>query len=655
MYIKDPGLRRRFEGMLNDNKIDVNEIRQLKEAAQDYNVVTETEKQDLHRILSQLSDRLTPAARRELGAFLGVDTNPSPANPADTGRGASALNVMMQALSGKPLDEMNLDRSEKVFKSAEKGGVSVLEERKLQEVYTKYSSNWSSNVRRFWQSGIASLRRPEGAVTRRPGRAAEPEDLSSDLRTFWMQGYDDDVQRAFVEDMVLFGFENGVKVTLHLDSHIPISEVADELTYNTGLSLNQLDDVLDIVRADGMPRVWGEDNRVLTDGNDVSEPVRVLIPPRVSDNTMSLAMLYTADEGYHPTAPGEFQGAVSDENEGAVSRDIAEDLGRPWELTDTYIEGGNLVPGTTSDGEAYALVGRDSLVISAFHLDGKGEFSRSEVRSMVRKMEADGAFDPSEVDKIARKLSAMDYALDNGWFESFLNYPDYLPQYFNVNSASRNNAKEFLAKLELTKEKIGDDMGIDTERLVFVEQPEFHIDMAMRPLGPGEVMVHHPRKSIEIIDKALQDRFIEPWERQELLEMRQFAQHELSERGDVYDKIAQQLEDAGLLVTSAPGIFQSSYRKANFMNAVPGKTPDGSSNYIVIGSSIKPLERAFESFVKDLGVDYVHYVGNQEIEDGLTAGEISLDLAGGIDCRESSHAGFDDINKDLLHRYINNL
>jgi hypothetical protein len=60
MNIKDPGLRRTFEGMLNDGVIDKNEAIRMLQSVSDYGVVTQTEQADLLRILNELGDTMTP-------------------------------------------------------------------------------------------------------------------------------------------------------------------------------------------------------------------------------------------------------------------------------------------------------------------------------------------------------------------------------------------------------------------------------------------------------------------------------------------------------------------------------------------------------------------------------------------------------------------
>lgn len=84
------------------------------------------------------------------------------------------------------------------------------------------------------------------------------------------------------------------------------------------------------------------------------------------------------------------------------------------------------------------------------------------------------------------------------------------------------------------------------------------------------------------------------------------------------------------------------------MNAVPGTTEDGKQYFLTNASSIKPLERAFARFVEGLGVDEVRFVGAYGGgARALSASETSLELSGGLDCREVNHAGRREPANDL--------
>ncbi len=86
----------------------------------------------------------------------------------------------------------------------------------------------------------------------------------------------------------------------------------------------------------------------------------------------------------------------------------------------------------------------------------------------------------------------------------------------DITDADREAAVTFLVRTELTKPVFAEDLGIAPEHLVFVDQPDFHIDMYMRPMAPGQMMLN----DFEANDRLLQDALgrAEPgsWEAREL-------------------------------------------------------------------------------------------------------------------------------------------
>ncbi len=512
---------------------------------------------------------------------------------------------------------------DRILRAADQGGATPAERQRIAEVERRYASGWSGAARGAWDRGVANLSR--GPTMRaRPSRGPAAEDLSSRMKTVWMPGLADPVQGVYVASMARLGAELGFHLVASAPPSVPMANIARYLTNATGLPVERLDQVVDIVREDEFSSVWGEDRHILTNAT-ATRPVKVLVPPRVSDDTFTKAIAFTSDEGYHPYRDG-FQGAVSDRREDVDARATARQLGREVINTRSYIEGGNLLGGTTSDGEAFALIGRDSLVLSAFHLDAQGAFSSRAVDAKVREMERSGRLTQRDVEVTAQKLALADRA--TSWWAPT-----------SVNASHYREAAPFLAKLELTKDIIANDIDLPVDRVAFVTQPEFHIDMHMRPLAPGEILVQHPAACMQLIEEALADPRLQSWESNELRAMYQTAAEEQRVMGHVYDQIIREVEDAGLLAIPAPGVF-SGYRLANFMNAVPGTTQNDQTYFLTNASSIKPLERAFERFVKALGVDRVEFLGG---EGGgprsYSASEESLELAGGLDCREVDHQG----------------
>lgn len=540
---------------------------------------------------------------------------------------------MLRALGSLDLSNPSTHEVRQVFEAAAQGGITPAERRVLGGVVDTYGAGWSNAARSAWTSRL------DGAATGSIGSTPSsdgpaPEDLSARMKTVWMPGYGDEIQDVYVADMARLAPTLGFHIVLEVPAWASIAGVAAGLVNSTGIPVQELDQVVDVVKTSEYASAWGEDNKILTNGNDPEKPVKVLVPPDVSSLDLSKAEAFTAEEGYHLHREG-FQGAVTDRDEDDAAIAVAKSLGHVHKRTKTYIEGGNLLPGTTSDGEAYAMVGRDSLVISAFHLDSEGEFSSSEVAAKVAELQAEGRMPSALVEATAKKLLRV-----KQW--TSWSAPS------SVTAALRAEARAFLAKLELTHAILAKDLELAPERVLVVTQPEFHIDMHMRPLAPGEVLVQHPARCIELLDEALLDPAAKAWERSELQAMRANAVSELQELGAVYDQIVAELQEAGLIPILAPGVFANHHRQANFLNAVPGTTKDGETYFLTNASSIKPLERAFERFMKDLGVDRVEFLGGAwGGRYSLSASEHSLELSGGLDCREVNHAGKHTPKMDL--------
>src|SRR5262249_9886649 len=84
-------------------------------------------------------------------------------------------------------------------------------------------------------------------------------------------------------------------------------------------------------------------------------------------------------------------------------------------------------------------------------------------------------------------------------------------------------ARRFLAKIDITKDVFARDTKVPRKDLIFIPQPDFHLDMHMRPLAPGQVMVNDFDKDIELIDQALKLATPGSWEEKQLLTMKDNA------------------------------------------------------------------------------------------------------------------------------------
>ncbi len=541
----------------------------------------------------------------------------------------TAIHPLVRAL--RETDLRRLDRSgvARIFEPAEQAGLTPAERSLLVSTWQNHASGWSAETRsafaRRFQSAPAGPR-PHLIETRGPW----PEDLSARMKTVWMSNLSDPLQLSYAADMARLGAELGFQLQVSIPAGASVAGLARGLLNRTGLPLETLDRVVDVVPVRAFESVWGEDNKILAQGSDPSRPVKVLVPPTISRRSLQRAEAFTADEGYHPFRPG-FQGAVAQRGEVDAAIEKAGRLGREVKRTATYLEGGNVLNGTTSEGKAYALVGRDSIVISAFHLRDRGAFSAAEIRGATDELRRLGKLEGGQVDATARRLLRAEGGpgdrIDNRW---------------------RRRAEEFLGILELTRRQAARDLDVEPDRLVVLTQPDFHIDMHLRPMAPGEVLVHHPLAAMRALEAAAQDPALAPWQLEELRAMYQNAQLEHRELGGVTDQIFAELSAAGLIAVPTPGVFEGRERLANFMNGVPGTTEAGEMYYLTNASSIAPLETVFRDFMARVGVERVEMLG---AEGGgprsLSVSERSLELAGGLDCRQVDHGGRLEPKDDL--------
>ncbi len=443
------------------------------------------------------------------------------------------------------------------------------------------------------------------------GPAPSGEDLSCPLKTMFMQDSGDEVQRAYLGDMAKLAGKYDFKLVIQMPSYGTAQELALDLCTRTGLSLAQLRNVAAAIDSKDAFSAWGEDNKIITNPDARTGDMDVLVPPMIDHHVLAWAQGYTKDEGFHAYS-SDFQGAVSGRDEGEIARRFALSLGQPVFTTRSYLEGGNVLPGTGRDGKPCALVGRDSVIVTAFHLMASDGLDRTQWAHRAKTLRT--SIDEVTLARVQDKLT---------WAEQ---------------QATPEDAVKFLAAIEMSKETIASDLRIPYANLTMLTQAEFHIDMCTRPLRPDQVMLNHPAEAWALLNAMLEPGAtrLKVWERTELEEMQSKAFEEIQTSGPVYDTIKAELEAAGKTVLLAPGIFASSTRQNNFMNGVPGTDGRGETFYFVNGSSILPLQKAVGKFLKEKAhIDHVEFVAREGGGSAtLSAGEISVSWSGAMDCRE---------------------
>jgi hypothetical protein len=570
----------------------------------------------------------------------------------------------------------------------------------------------------------------------------------------------DKVQIDYVRGLVLQAKKQGFKVVVQITKgEMPVADVMHFFATKTAIADADLPNYMEVLEADNADYIWSEDNKWLSvdgtkihtspdisratsfklrrftthklstgldvreghhsaglDGNDTPDDTH---PRGMVEETAAQGQVDQYEYGEDPQ-PGQPQGKPH-----LSAAALAKATGKTVIPNRTYNEGGNMLVGTRPDGQPYAMIGRDGLLLSTFNLEEEyanetdptkkkaHEFSPDNVKARRDSMK----FDPSELAATKERLediyshpptppaaitsTAPD---DKQAYDEMKAAYDKAKKQFDSEQAEFNKDKDeftrrFLAKVDITKDIFARDTQVPRKDLIFVPQPDFHVDMHMRPLAPGQVMVNDFDKDIELIDAALKLATKGSWEEKQLLTMKENAKRSQKAMGPVIKEIEKQLKDAGLEVVPAPGVMEADMdntwtadptaplgsdseqaasdlglatpksftrkelgqaykahfpggppprlggimdrnftRHANFMNAVPG-TKDGTNQhfYMTNATSIKPLQKAYEAYLKGLGVENIEWIGGTGGggEFDLSASEVSLDAQGGLDCREN--------------------
>ncbi|MEB3778166.1 hypothetical protein GOU96_16355, partial [Vibrio sp. R-1] len=170
-------------------------------------------------------------------------------------------------------------------------------------------------------------------------------------------------------------------------------------------------------------------------------------------------------------------------------------------------------------------------------------------------------------------------------------------------------------------------------------QPGFHLDMAMRPLADGRILLNDYAASAALLEQVLADNdSLTDSEQQELTQSVTNLRQQSERWHKIHTLIRQQLSDAGLTPIAAPGAFQVGKRHVNWMNGIMGTNQQ--AFYITNASSIDPLNQAFATWLKGevAGISpyFVGQTASNKRKD-LNQAEALLRGHGGLDCITLHH------------------
>jgi hypothetical protein len=426
-----------------------------------------------------------------------------------------------------------------------------------------------------------------------PKTFLEPEDSSAPVHTVYMERAVHPVQDAYVHDVLRLGSKYGFRCELL------------EPLHRKSQGAFEKHKILTRTVVDGRPEV--------------------LVPPEVTDDIVRQAELFSSYHGFHAYKPGfsTHYDAPYIPPQPSESYEKSMFVRHPIQ---TCIDGDNLLMGLREDGSPYALLGRDSLVLSTFFSERHTPFNPYLVQQTARTIQASKQYTSADIERIRTCLGRAKQ-IPPGWISWFLGH-----RYGRV---SYEEAALFAAKMELTKKRICEELGLSSEQLVMVDQVDVHIDLQMHLMQPGHVVLNDPERCIEVLEDLLKDPALETFHKKQLEEMLEHAQKAHADLTPVLRAVEQQLHKAGLHVHRFPGSFQSQSRKAHFLHGLAGQTVGGKTFYFADASSVKPLQdRIRQHFEIELDIVYVEFVGAQTMPSGLTASEEALKKHRGLDARE---------------------
>ncbi|EJK2991895.1 hypothetical protein V9R57_002422 [Vibrio cholerae] len=206
-------------------------------------------------------------------------------------------------------------------------------------------------------------------------------------------------------------------------------------------------------------------------------------------------------------------------------------------------------------------------------------------------------------------------------------------------SEQEHQTRRFLAMMAISQHLMAKELKVAEQDLVILAQPGFHLDMAMRPLADGRILLNDYATSAALLEQVLADNdSLTDSEQQELTQSVTNLRQQSERWHKIHTLIRQQLSDAGLTPIAAPGAFQVGKRHVNWMNGIMGTNQQ--AFYITNASSIDPLNQAFATWLKGevAGISpyFVGQTASNKRKD-LNQAEALLRGHGGLDCITLHH------------------
>lgn len=273
-----------------------------------------------------------------------------------------------------------------------------------------------------------------------------------------------------------------------------------------------------------------------------------------------------------------------------------------------------------------------------FDLDRHLKNSYTSLITMINK---ESEFNLSLIDEKLKTLSPDNITEEH--LASMLQAGNYIRTGLPLKEAQLQG-RRFIAMMKISEEKMAEELGIDPENLIIIAQPGFHIDMHLRPLENGKVLINDYQFSQFLVQHILDnDGTLTTLARKDLKGTLIKLKEDELKFGPINQLISKQLTDAGLTPVKTAGVFQVGQRYINWMNGIMGTGK--SKFYVTNAASIPSLNQAFSIWLQHQvpGIA-VHFVGHsrstswtsdyllEKFGYPLNQAEILLRSFGGLDC-----------------------
>ncbi len=202
-----------------------------------------------------------------------------------------------------------------------------------------------------------------------------------------------------------------------------------------------------------------------------------------------------------------------------------------------------------------------------------------------------------------------------------------------------HQTRRFLAMMAISQRLMAQELKVAERDLVILAQPGFHLDMAMRPLTDGRILLNDHGASAALIEQVLAEGgSLSESERQALRQSVTDLRQQSARWHKIHALIRQQLSDAGLTPIATPGVFSVGKRPVNWMNGIMGTRQQ--PFYITNAASIAPLNQAFAAWLQREVAGLTPYFVGQAASNNreeFNQAEALLRGSGGLDCITLHH------------------